>query len=465
MCRIVSCVGAPGGPGQAPSPAARERDIMQRKHWIWASFAILAAVVAALIWRARTASEGRGSGSVGPAGSGAPAASGAPSGSGSPEDRVVSVVLVPVEARDMPIYLEGLGTVAAYNTVTVKPQVEGRIDKVAFTEGQDVKKGDLLVQIDPRPYSIQLHTAQAALARDQAVVAGRKRTLERDTGLQREGLATQQQVDDDRSAVEQAEATLKSDYALIEAARLQLEYARVTAPIDGVTGARLVDAGNVVRPTDPTGLVVITQVDPIAAFFAVPQDALPEIMKEMKTGPLSVEAWDRDGDTKIATGTLVLVDNQINTQTGTIRLKATFANEGRALWPNQFVKARLLLSTRKGSKVLPASAVQRGPQGMFVYVVGPEQRAAVRPVQVERTEGETAIVASGLEVGEQVVADGQFQLRPGSRVASKPAGSSAPGARGPGAPGSASGRAGPASSGAPAASEMPAAPAPSGAPR
>lgn len=423
---------------------------MQRKHWIWATFAILAVVTAALIWRARSKSEGHGMGAA-PPGSGRPSASGAPSGSGSPEDRVVSVVLAPVEARDMPIYLEGLGTVAAYNTVTVKPQVEGRIDKVAFTEGQDVKKGDLLVQIDPRPYAIQLHTAQAALARDQALVAGRRRTLERDTALLKEGLATQAQVDDDRSAVEQSEATLKSDYAQIEAARLQLDYARVTAPIDGVTGARLVDAGNVVRPTDPTGLVVITQVDPIAAFFTVPQDELPEIVKEMKAGPLAVEAWDRDGDTKIATGTLVLVDNQINTQTATIRLKATFANEGRVLWPNQFVKARLLLTTRKAARVVPAPAIQRGPQGMFVYVVGPDQRAAVRPVQVERTEGETTIVASGLEVGEQVVADGQFQLRPGSRVAAKPAGSGAP--RAPSASGSASAAppAGviPASSGAP----------------
>lgn len=410
---------------------------MQRKHWIWASFAILAVVAAALIWRARTRSEGPSA--VGPSGSAGPRASGSPSGSGAPEDRVVSVVLAQVEARDMPIYLEGLGTVAAYNTVTVKPQVDGRIEKVAFTEGQDVKKGDLLVQIDPRPYAAQLHVAQAALARDQALVAGRKRTLDRDTALQKEGLATQAQVDEDRSAYEQAQAVLKSDYAQIEAARLQLDYARVTAPIDGVTGARLVDAGNVVRPTDATGLVVITQVDPIAAFFAVPQDDLPEIVKEMKAGPLTVEAWDRDGSKKIATGTLVLVDNQINTQTATIRLKATFPNEGRALWPNQFVKARLLLTTRKAARVVPAAAVQRGPQGMFVYVVGPDQRAAVRPVQVERTEGETTILAGGLEVGEQIVTDGQFQLRPGSRVAPKPAGSASPGGRGgpPGASGTA----------------------------
>ena len=402
---------------------------MQRKHWIWISFAVLALVAAFFVYRARSKSEARALG-PGPGGSGAPPGTGAPSGSGSPEDRVVSVVLAPVEARDMPIYLEGIGTIAAYNTVTVKPQVDGRIDKVAFTEGQDVKKGDLLVQIDPRPYSIQLHTAQAALARDQAVVAGRKQTFDRAAAQLKEGIATQAQVDDARSALDQAQATLKGDYAQIEAARLQLDYARVTAPIDGVTGARLVDAGNVVRPTDPNGLVVITQVNPIAALFSVPQDDLPKIVKEMAVGPLTVEAWDRDGTTKLATGTLVLVDNQINTATATIRLKAAFPNDARALWPNQFVKVRLLLTTRKGARVVPVAAVQRGPKGMFVYVVGADQKAAVRPVEIEHTESDVAIIAKGLEPGEQVVVDGQFQLKPGSRIAPKPAGSNAPGGSG-----------------------------------
>jgi multidrug efflux system membrane fusion protein len=432
---------------------------MQRKIWIWAVLAVLALGVVGLVLRARAKTMAH----AGPPGSGAPGGGPAPSGSASPEDRVVSVVLTTVEARDMPIYLEGLGSVSAFNTVTVKPQVEGRIDKVAFKEGQDVKKGDLLVQIDPRPYTILLHTAQAALARDQATLAGKKRTFERDSALLKEGLATQALVDDDRTAVETAEAVLKSDYAQIENARLQLDYARVTAPLDGVTGARLVDAGNVVRPGDPTGLVVITQVDPIAVFFSLPQDDLPEISKEMAQGKLTVEAWDRDGTSKIATGELVLIDNQINAQTATIRLKATFENADRRLWPNQFVKARLLLATRKGARVVPAAAVQRGPQGMFVYVVGPDMKAAVRPVQVERTEGDQTILASGVNPGDPIVADGMFQLRPGSKVAPKPAGTGGPGPRGSGAPaGSGAPGGGPpggareAGSGAPAGSAAPA---------
>lgn len=395
---------------------------MRRKYWIWASFAVVALGAAGLVMRARSHTEG----SARPMGSGSPG--GAPSGSAAPEDRVVSVVLAPVEARDMPIYLEGLGTVIAFNTVTIKAQVEGRLDKVLFQEGQDVKKGMQLAQIDPRPFTIQLHTAEAALARDQATLTGRKRALDRSLALLKEGLATQQQVDADQSAVDQAVAVLKGDHAQIEAARLQLDYARVIAPIDGVTGVRLVDAGNIVRPSDPNGLVMITQIDPISVLFSLPQDDLPAISKEMAAGTLSVEAWARDGDARIAVGQLALVDNQINVQTATVRLKATFPNPSRALWPNQFVKVRLLLTTRKGARVIPAAAIQRGPQGMFVYVVGADQKAAVRPVQVERSEGDWTIVGGGLEVGEQVVADGQFQLRPGSKVAPKPAGSGAPSA-------------------------------------
>lgn len=426
---------------------------MQRKHWIWVSFAVLAVVAAFLIYRARSKTEAHALAPSGPGGapSGGPGLppSGSPSGSASPEERVVPVVLASVEARDMPIYLEAIGTVAAYNTVTVTPQVSGRIDKVAFTEGQDVKKGDLLVQIDPRPFSIQLHTAQAALTRDKAVVDGRKITYDRYAAQLKEGIATQAQVDDAKSALDQATATLQSDYAQIEAARLQLDYARVTAPIDGVTGARLVDAGNVVQANAASGLVVITQVNPIAGFFSLPQDELQGIQKEMATGPLSVEAWDRDGTTLIAKGTVILVDNQINAQTATIRLKASFPNDARALWPNQFVKMRLLLATRKGARVVPAAAVQRGPQGQFVYVVGADQKAAVQPVTIERTEGDLAIVGKGLEPGQQVVVDGIFQLRPGARVAPKPAGSGAPNAGRPQGSGAPAITSAPAGSGAP----------------
>jgi multidrug efflux system membrane fusion protein len=345
-------------------------------------------------------------------------AAGAPAASGKgPEDRVVPVIAATVEPRDMPIYLEGIGSVTAFNTVTVKPQVEGRLDKVAFREGQDVKKGDLLAQIDPRPFQIQLQQAEAALARDRAQLAGNQRNLDRYTELRKEGLATQQQVDDLRTAVGQVEATLRADQAQIEAARLQLGYARITAPIDGVTGVRMVDPGNLVKATDPNGIVVITQLDPIAVLFTLPQDDLPHVAQQMELGTLAVEAWSRDGNTKLATGELLLIDNQINQNTATMRLKATFANPQRLLWPNQFVKARLLVSVRKGALVVPATAVQRGPDGTFAWLVLADETVQPRRIEVDLTQGDLAAIARGLSPGEVVVTDGASGLRPGAKVA------------------------------------------------
>lgn len=360
-------------------------------------------------------------------------------------DRVIPVIAATVAQEDVPIYLDGLGTVTAFNTVTVKPQVEGRLDKVVFREGQEVKKGDLLAQIDPRPYLAKLHQAEAALARDRALLRGHKQALDRFLALQKEGLATQTQIDDAKAAADQDTATLQSDQALIEAARLDVDYARITAPADGVTGVRLIDAGNVVRAGDTTGLVVIAEVDPIAVLFTLPQDDLPQIAAAMAEIKIRVEARSRDGEKKLAEGELVLVDNQINATTATIRLKATFTNHDKALWPNQFVKARLLLTTRKGAKVVPASVVQRGPSGTFAYVIGEGDKVQVRPFAIETTEGDKVLVASGLEVGERVVVEGQSQLKPGSRVSVKPAGGGPPGA----APSSSS-SAGPASQAPPA---------------
>jgi multidrug efflux system membrane fusion protein len=348
-------------------------------------------------------------------------------------DRVVPVVAVPVAQRDMPVYLDGLGNVVASATVTVRAQVDGRLDRVAFREGQEVHHGDLLAQIDPRPFQNQLHTGEAALARDRAQLAGAQRNLERYVSLAKDGLVGAQQVDDQRVSVAQMEATLRGDQAQIDAARLQLDYARVTSPIDGVTGVRLVDQGNVVRASDPSGIVVVTQIDPIAVIFTLPQDDLPRVSRQLAAGPVAVEAMSRDGVTRLATGQLVLVDNQINQATATIRLKATFPNADHALWPNQFVKTRLLLATRKAALVVPAAVVQRGPQGLFAYVVGPDQKAVVRPITTEGTEGELAVVSSGLEVGEQVVVDGQNQLRPGSKLA--PRGAGGPGGAASGGPG------------------------------
>lgn len=384
---------------------------MRKDLWWKAALVLAVLTIAGFLIRARLQGEAKAEGKGGPPGGG---------------DRVIPVLTAPVVVRDMPIYLDGLGTVQAFNTVTVKPQVDGKIINVAFKEGQEVKRGDLLVQIDPRSFEIQRAQAEAALARDRAQLKGDRAALERSLAMQKDGLATQSQIDAQRAAVERGEALLRADQAQIDAARLSLDFARVTAPIDGVTGVRLVDAGNVVRAADPSGLVVITQVDPIAVIFTLPQDDLPKITKEQQSGKLTVEALARDGRTKLGVGELTLIDNQINQTTATIRLKAVFPNAARAMWPNQFVKARLLLSTKKGARVIPLAAVQRGQDGPFVYVVGQDQRASVRRVTIDVTEGDLAVLASGVEPGEMVVTDGQYQLRQGARVAPKGSSSAGP---------------------------------------
>jgi multidrug efflux system membrane fusion protein len=335
---------------------------------------------------------------------------------GAAADRVIPVVAVAAAVRDVPIYLDGLGTVTAYKTVNIHAQVNGRLEKVSFREGQAVKKGEPLAQIDPRPFAIALHQAEAAATRDEAQLAGAKRNLERFEGVGAQRLIPQQQVDDQRALVDQLTGTVAADRAQIENARLQLDYARITSPIDGVTGVRLVDPGNLVSTADANGIVVVTQMDPIAVLFTLPQDALPDVSREEAKGALKVEARSRDGGQLLATGELELIDNLINTGTATMRLKAIFANPDRLLWPNQFVKARLQLMVRKDALVIPAVAIQRGPQGAFVYVVGDDSRAAMHTVTVERIEGETAIVAKGLTAGDKVVTEGQNQLRPGARV-------------------------------------------------
>lgn len=367
---------------------------------------VLVALAAGWAWRKR---------------SHAPADASAKGGDARAADRrTVAVLTGPVERRDVPIYVDGLGTVIAYRTVTVRTQVEGRLDRVAFREGQAVKRGTLLAQVDPRPFTIQLHQAQAAQARDTAQLQAARANLERYATVAKDKLIAQQQVDDQRALVAQVEATIASDRAQVEQARLMLNYARIVSPIDGVTGVRLVDQGNVVRPTDATGLVVVTQLDPIAVLFTLPQDDLPRVSRAMRQGKLTVEARSRDGADVLGTGELELVDNQINPGTATIRLKAILPNPERALWPNQFVKARLRLEIRKAALVVPAAAVQRGPGGTFVYVVGKDGTAASRPVQIDSIEGELAVIKQaddkGLVAGEQVVTDGQNQLRPGSKV-------------------------------------------------
>jgi multidrug efflux system membrane fusion protein len=362
------------------------------------------------------------------------AATAAAAASSAAANRITPVLTADAVRRDVPVWVEGLGNVSAFYTVTVKTQVDGRIDRVLFKEGQSVKKGDVLVQIDPRPFAIQLESAQAAMVRDQANLKNARLNLERYKTLVQQQLIAVQQMTDQQATVDQLDAQVRADQAQIDSARLNLDYARIKSPIDGVTGVRLVDPGNVVHASDAGGLVVVTQLDPIAVYFTLPEDDLAAIHQAMAQASLDVDALSRGGDKSLGTGKLSVIDNEINQQTATLRLKAIFDNPARLLWPNAFVKARLFLSTRKDVLVVPAAAVQHGPQGTFAYVVAPDSTAVMKPVVVEATQGELAVIASGLSPGDHVVVDGQAQLRPGARVAARPAAatSAAPSAGPPG---------------------------------
>lgn len=402
------------------SHAEEERKEPPRRRWVAALGVIAIVAVAGGLWsRQRSKAEGAG-----------PSGSARPTGSA---DRVISVVAATVLVEDVPLIVEGLGNAIPLQTVTLKAQIDGRLEKVFFREGQDVKKGDLLAQIDARPISIQLKQGEATLARDQALLHNNKLNLDRFVALREQNLASQQQVDDQRALVSQNEASIQLDRAQMDASRLQLEYSRVVSPIDGVTGVRQVDPGNLVHASDQTGIVVITQLDPIALVFSLPQDDLPRLSKQLAEGPVEVEAFSRDGNASLGKGQLTVVDNQINTATASLKLKATIPNSARQLWPNQFVKARVKLSVRKGAKVIPAAVVQRGTRGSFVYVIGDDQRVSPRDVVVESIQGDRALIASGLEAGEQVVVEGQHLLRPGARVSTRPTGSGQPSMGAPGA--------------------------------
>jgi membrane fusion protein, multidrug efflux system len=330
---------------------------------------------------------------------------------------VVPVVAGKVEQKDVPIYLDGLGTVQAFNTVTVHTRVDGALDKVLFTEGQDVKTGDLLAVVDPRPYQAAFDQAIAKKAQDEAQLAGAKVTLARNTDLLNKKVLDQQDFDTSKYQVDQFQAAVQADQAAIEAAKTQLDYTQVSSPIDGRTGVRLVDAGNIVHAADLTGIVVITQMHPISVVFTLPEQNLQEILNQGgANGGLHVSALDRGNTTALDEGTLAVVDNQIDQTTGTMKLKATFPNPDLKLWPGKFVNARLILTTRKGAIVIPSGVVQRGQQGTYAYVIKPDKTVEMRPIKVAQTEANLALIDSGLNAGEQVVVDGQYKLQPGSHV-------------------------------------------------
>jgi multidrug efflux system membrane fusion protein len=331
----------------------------------------------------------------------------------------VPVVAGAVTQHDVPIYQDGVGTVIAYNTDVVRAQIQGQLISINFTEGQTVHAGDLLAQIDPRPYQAQIDQFEGNLERDQAQLTNAHANLTRYSQLGDKGWATPQLIETQKAQVGQLDAAIKTDRALIEAANVQLSYTRLTSPIDGVVGIRQIDVGNIISPATTNGLVVVTQLDPISLIFTLPEGVLPQIQKQQQASktPLPVLAYNQDDTLELGKGTLALVNNEILQTTGSIQLKATFPNTSHALWPGELVNARLLVTTRHNGLTVPASVVQQGPNGAYAYVVKSDGTVAIRPIKVAQiTDGE-ALIDSGLQAGEQVVVDGQYRLQSGTHVA------------------------------------------------
>ena len=379
----------------------------QVRHWLAGLLAVILLIVVGVYWL-RT-----------PSGDAQTSAKNRRSGSGALD---VPVVTAKVETGDLDVYLSGLGTVTALNTVTLKSRVDGQLDKVLFQEGQIVSTGQLLAEIDPRPFQVQLAQAEGQLVRDQALLTNAQIDLERYRTLFKEDSIPKQQLDTQESLVRQFEGTIKADQSQVDNAKLQLIYCRITAPITGRVGLRLVDVGNMVHAADTTGLLVITQVQPITLVFTLPEDNLPAVLARMKgKQQLTVAAFDREQKTLLATGTLQSIDNQIDPTTGTVKLKAVFANSDGALFPNQFVNARILIDTLHNVTLVPNAAIQRSPQSTFVYTVNPDNTVAAKNVEVKLTQGDQTAIARGLNPGETVVVDGVDKLQPGTKVVARAA--------------------------------------------
>ncbi|MEJ0015620.1 MAG: efflux RND transporter periplasmic adaptor subunit [Acetobacteraceae bacterium] len=328
----------------------------------------------------------------------------------------VPVVATKVQVSDMPIVKTGLGTVVAYNTVAVHAQVTGTIEKVGFIEGQEVHPGSLIVQLDPRPYQAMLQQAEANLARDQAHLTNAQANLARYVPLQKNGFATEQQVSDQTASVAEQQAAVVADKAAIDNAQTQLSYTTITSPIDGVTGILGVDIGNIVQPTDTKPIVTITQIQPISVVFTLPQNDVPAVLAAMAKGPLQAIAYSQDASKELATGTLLLVNNMISPTSGTVDLKATFPNQGRMLWPGEYVTVRLVLEVRHNALSVPLTALQQGQNGSLVFVVGPDDTVQTRAVSVAETLNGRALIDQGLQAGDTVVTAGQYRLNEGTKV-------------------------------------------------
>jgi multidrug efflux system membrane fusion protein len=334
-----------------------------------------------------------------------------------PQPSAVPVQVTQAVRRDVPILLRNIGTVQAFQSVLVRARVDGTLDDVFFQEGQEVKRGDRLAQIDPRPYAAALAQAVAKRAADAAQLANARNDLNRYQSLSRNDFASRQQVDTQAATVAQFEATLQGDDAQIATARLNLDFCNITSPIDGRVGLRMVDPGNLIHANDAQGIVSITQIHPISVIFTLPQDTLPQVQAAMVKSKLQVQAWSADDQHQLDTGELLTVDNSIDQGTGTYRLKAVFPNKENQLWPGQFVNARLQTGTRPGVVTVPSIAVQHGPSGLFVFMIKPDQTAAMRPVEVVQDDGQMAVIAKGLDDGAQVVVKGVSRLQDGTPVA------------------------------------------------
>jgi multidrug efflux system membrane fusion protein len=330
--------------------------------------------------------------------------------------RPVPVTAEEAKAHDVPIILRGLGTVTAFNSVALTSRVQGNITQVNFKEGQYVHTGDLLIQLDPRPYQAALNQAKANLLRDEAALANAKLDLARYTELLKQHFAPEQQVATQQTTVSQDQAVLQGDEAAIQAAQLNVDYTALRSPIDGVTGIRHVDIGNLIQANSERNLVTITQIEPIYVIFTLPEDDIDRVRRAMANGPLNIQAYAADDQRLISEGELKLIDNTVNQTTGTVQLKAEFANTDSALWPGQFVNAHAVLRTVHAGVTIPSAAVQTGPQGSFTYVINDKSQALIRPITVLQTDSNTALVGSGLKAGEQVVTAGQFRLQPGATV-------------------------------------------------